>query len=132
MARHRPAVTERTELIMGAAMHIPGDGAQRASCGCAARAAHDSAGDGSVARNLGRMVGHIAAAIREPVAVNPAAPAKPSVCTAPDRAGADSVIARRVQQCDAPGPDGTTLRRTVVDEIVAPATSNSLRDHHAS
>ena len=85
---------------MGAAMHIPGD----------------SAGSGSVARNLGRMVGHIAAAIRTPVAAQP-----------------DSVIARRVQQCDAPGPDGTTLRRTVVDEIVAPASdSTSSRDHHAS
>lgn len=115
MARPRPAVTERTELIMGAAMHIHGDGAQSASCGCAARAAHESAGDDSVARNLGRMVGHIAAAIRTPVA-----------------AQHDPVIARRVHQCDAPGPDGTTLRRTVVDEIVAPAASNSQRDHHAS
>lgn len=101
---------------MGAAMHIPGD----------------SAGNDSVARNLGRMVGHIAVAIREPVAVNAAVTAQASAPTAPDRAGTDSVIARRVQQCDAPGPDGTTLRRTVVDEIVAPANSNPLRDHHAS
>jgi hypothetical protein len=85
---------------MGAAMHIPGE----------------SAGGDSVARNLGRMVGHIAAAIRTPVAAQPG-----------------TVIARRVQQCDAPGPDGTTLRRTVVDEIVAHTSeSTSPRDHHAS
>lgn len=101
---------------MGAAMHIPGDGAQRTGCGCGAGAACGAGGSDSVARNLGRMVGHIAAAIREPVAVQP-----------------HSVIARRVQQCDSPGPDGTTLRRTVVDEIVAPVPeSNSQRDHHAS
>jgi hypothetical protein len=118
---------------MGAAMHIPGDGAQNASCGCGSRAARDSACDDSVARNLGRMVGHIAAAIREPVAVNPVSAAQASVAAAPDRAGTDSIIARRVQRCDAPGPDGTTLRRTVVDEIVAPAPdSTSPRDHHAS
>lgn len=61
------------------------------------------------------MVGHIAAAIRTPVAEQH-----------------DSVIARRVEQSDAPGPDGTTLRRTVIDEIVAPANSNSPREHHAS
>ena len=101
---------------MGAAMHIHGDGAERAASGCGARGGVEPGSAGSLARNLGRMCGHIAAAIRAPVAPQP-----------------DSVIARRVSQRDAPGPDGTTLRRTVVDEIVAPVSdSNTLRDHHAS
>jgi hypothetical protein len=95
---------------MASAAHIHGDGTVRAG------GAGEAVSAGSIARNLGRMCGHIAAAIRTPVVPQPG-----------------SVIARRVNQCDAPGPDGTTLRRTVVDEIVAPATdSNTLRDHHAS
>ncbi|MBU3729279.1 MAG: hypothetical protein FGM37_08550 [Phycisphaerales bacterium] len=101
---------------MASAAHIHGEGTDRAAFGCGSRSASEPGTAESLARNLGRMCGHIAAAIRTPVVPQP-----------------ESVIARRVSQCDAPGPDGTTLRRTVVDEIVAPAAdSNTLRDHHAS
>ena len=90
----------------------------QAGCGCGLRSASEPGAIDAIARNLGRMCGHIAAAIRTPAVA---------------RADAETVVARRVSQCDAPGPAGTTLRRTVVEEIVAPATdSNTLRDHHAS
>jgi hypothetical protein len=97
---------------MTTAAHIHGEGAMHAGCACGAGG--PDAAD-SLARNLGRMCGHIAAAIRTPVVPQPGA-----------------LIARRVSQCEAAGPDGTTLRRTVVDEIVVAPDSNPLREHHAS
>ena len=103
---------------MASAAHIDGSGAAQAGGVCGPHGASEPGAVDALARNLGRMCGHIAAAIRTPVAA---------------QADAESIVARRVRQCDAPGPDGTTLRRTVVDEIVAPAAdSNTLRDHHAS
>ena len=107
---------------MGAAANIPVAGPLGAAPSPAGSASpgHE---DVSVARNLGRMFGHIAAAIRTPVAPADAAPCR---CCG-------DVVARRIERCDAPGPSGTTLRRTVVDEIVAPAPcTTTLREHHAS
>jgi hypothetical protein len=115
---------------MDAPAHIHGDGATRPGFGCSP--AGEGGGD-SLARNLGRMCGHIMAAIREPVDAGARALECDAAGAGPSRNDSGTVVARRVQRCDAPGPEGTMLRRTVVDEIVAPVNDRiPTRGHHAS